>query len=693
MWKTWFDKYRKLGISTQLSFDLAQRIELLNLGVLFLIGINLLNAVLFAGVVHKPEVYNYFFATVVMYLAFPLLNYWQMHRIARFAFVLYINLNILLFVYLFGEDTLFQYYYTTSVVVSVLLFTKKEQGLRLLALSMPFVCILYIHHGQFSVQFPLNEEAAAAVQFDTLLSLAFINLFVVWISDWQLRRNSHILDKLTKQTEAQKELLRKREEILRKEREKIVVHQQNLENIIHQRTKALIEKQEELQSLLRDYQRKIIELEDIKEKLSKAQQEELKFVQTVTYSADCIVLSDLDGEVIYTNPAGQELLHLQEEASINVRQLLEANSQETFEQILPLLYKQKYWRGELTLVEYGTGVPIVCDALLFLVQDKSKEHTICLAGIFRDIREQKAAQQQMQQMQLHLAEKEKMASIGLLTAGIAHELKNPINFILGSTAPFRRYVDYLQSIMQCVGQVIASPTEDKLNKLRTLVKQAEGDQILQDIKDLADGIEEGARRVNTIISELLSFARTDDRMQLCNLNALIEQSLRFLKPELSKRNIQLDWQGSEQLPAVEVFPARLQQVIINLCTNAIHAMPGGGKLRIRTWHMKENEVMITVEDTGTGMPEYVRRHIFEPFYTTKKPVKAPDWVYSSCMASFSNTKATSLWRAKKGKVPPLRFNSRFDIQRKTDKNSSSLAFFTFYLHAAIHTAYKLMAKR
>ncbi|NIK72652.1 signal transduction histidine kinase [Thermonema lapsum] len=617
-WKTWFDRYRKLGIAQDLSFDLAQRIELLNLGVLFLICINLLNALFFANVVRSPEVYNYFFATILMYLAFPMLNHWHMHRVARFGFSIYIHLNILLFVYLFGKETLFQYYYTTTIMVSVLLFTKEETGLRLLAVAMPFACTLFLYKGQFAPQFPLSEAVVGMVRFNTLLSLALINLFVVWVSDWQLRRNSHILDKLTKQTEAQKELLRKREEILRKEREKIIVHQQNLENIIHQRTKALIEKQEELQTLLKDHQRKIFELEETKEKLSKAQQEALKFVQTVAYSADCIILSNLEGDVIYINPAGQELLRLKENASINLKELLEANSRESFERIAPLLYEQKHWRGELNLIGQGSGVPIVCDALLFLVQDKNKEHTICLAGIFRDIREQKAAQQQMQQMQLHLAEKEKMASIGLLTAGIAHELKNPINFILGSTAPFRRYVDYLQSIMECVEEVVASPGKQSIEKLKMLARQASGDQILQDIKDLSDSIEEGARRINTIISELLTFARTEDQMQFCNLNALIEQSLRFIKPELSKRKIELDWQGSQHLPAIEAFPARLQQVIINLCTNAIHAMPHGGKLRIRTWHMKEREVMITVEDTGSGMPEHVRRHIFEPFYTTKK---------------------------------------------------------------------------
>ncbi|WP_288004236.1 sensor histidine kinase [Thermonema sp.] len=618
MWKAWFSKYRKLGITTQLNFDLAQRVELLNLGVLFLMAMNLMNAIFFTTLLDTPEIYNYFFATFIMYWAFPLLNYWQMHRLARFVFVVFINLNILLFVYLFGTDTLFQYYYTTAIVVAVLLFTKEELGLRLLALSMPFACITYLYSVPFTVQFPLPENAIDTMRLNTLVSLALINLFVVWVSDWQLRRNSHILDKLTKQSEAQKELLRKREEILRKEREKITLHQQNLENIIHQRTKALIEKQEELQSLLKDYQRKIIELEEIKEKLSKAQQEELKFVQTVTYSADCIILSDIEGAVIYTNPAGQELLQLKAGEAINIRQLLEANSREIFEEVFPVLYKQKYWRGELTLMEYGTGVPVICDALLFLVQDKSKEHTICLAGIFRDIREQKAAQQQMQRMQLQLAEKEKMASLGLLTAGIAHELKNPINFILGSAAPFRRYVSYLQTIMQSVIQVVEKPNEKNIEELRTLVKKAEGDAILHDIKDLAEAIEEGARRVNSIISDLLSFARTEDSMQNCDLNELIEQSLRFLRSEMSTRNIQLDWKRNEQLPAIEAFPARLQQVIINLCTNAIHAMPHGGKLRIRTWHMKENEVMITVEDTGTGIPEHVRRHIFEPFYTTKK---------------------------------------------------------------------------
>lgn len=620
-WKKWLTHFRTLGIQPHLGFEYAQRIELLNIGAAFLIVLNLINAVIFRYVMHIEEIHYYFIATALFYTMFPLLNYWQMNRFARLLFILFINGNVLLFVRLFGTNTYFQYYFTSTIIAAVLLFTRKELIEGIASTLLPIVLIIYTTQiADFNPLYLIQHQSdhIQNIQTNNMLSISLINLFVIWISDRRLRHNSHLLDQLIQQSQHQKELFKKKEEALQKERIKIETHQANLESIIHQRTKALLEKQEELQSLLQDYQRKIIELSQTKEALHQARQEEAKFVQTVTYSTDCILLFYESGQLLYLNPSAQQLLEIDNMQTHSLIELLTTDSQHAFGQAVEQTQTPpNYWRGELTLLSAQQKKTISCDALIFSVKDSTQSQQLCLAGIFRDIRQQKADQRRLQEMQLQLIEKEKMASIGLLTSGIAHELKNPVNFIVGSAAPLKRYIDYLQHIIQAAEKLVQQYSRQHIEELKQLLDQAHGQELLGDIKDLTDALESGAERINSIVSDLLSFARTESQRQQCNLNYLVQQSLRFIRSEIDHKGIQLDWKPYEPLPSIEGYPSKLQQIIINLCNNAIQAMPKGGILRIRTWHMKSQEVLLTVEDTGIGMSEEVRRHIFEPFFTTK----------------------------------------------------------------------------
>lgn len=186
-----------------------------------------------------------------------------------------------------------------------------------------------------------------------------------------------------------------------------------------------------------------------------------------------------------------------------------------------------------------------------------------------------------------IIQQEKMAAIGMLAGGVAHEVNNPLGGVLAFT----------QLLLQ---------------------KADVRSEIFSDLKE----IEQAAIRCKKIVSELLDFSRVSKEREKClvQVNTLIEKVLPFVKMELRSLNVELKTQLHENLPAVMAVPNRLQQVFLNLMTNACHAMPKGGGLTVKT-SVQNGEVRVAVKDTGVGMSPEVRKRIFEPFFTTKEPGK------------------------------------------------------------------------
>lgn len=199
---------------------------------------------------------------------------------------------------------------------------------------------------------------------------------------------------------------------------------------------------------------------------------------------------------------------------------------------------------------------------------------------YRDITEEKRLQQE-------LIQQEKMAAIGMLAGGVAHEINNPLGGILAFT----------QLIMR---------------------ELKPDDPIRKDMEE----IERAAVRCKKIVADLLDFSRLSSgrEKQLLDVNLLIEKIVPFIKSELKSYNIHLKLELSKGLPSIHGDANRLQQVFLNLLTNACHAMPKGGVLTVKTYS-EDKAVFAVVEDSGHGIAKENIPRIFDPFFTTKAPGK------------------------------------------------------------------------
>lgn len=201
---------------------------------------------------------------------------------------------------------------------------------------------------------------------------------------------------------------------------------------------------------------------------------------------------------------------------------------------------------------------------------------------------------ELEKFHRRMMEVEKLAALGQLAAGVAHELNNPLTGILG-------YAEMAKDRDR------AAPPKDPEDPER------------ERMVSYFHRIEELANRCRGIILDMLTFARRHtEEPRDTEINELIHQTLGFLDVQLARRKVLVVRDFQEGLPVLRGNPLQLQQVFTNLILNAAHAMPGGGTLTIRT-RQEEGTVRAEFEDTGTGIDPANRHRLFEPFFTTKPP--------------------------------------------------------------------------
>ncbi|HTE53922.1 MAG TPA: ATP-binding protein [Kofleriaceae bacterium] len=200
-------------------------------------------------------------------------------------------------------------------------------------------------------------------------------------------------------------------------------------------------------------------------------------------------------------------------------------------------------------------------------------------------------QTRLSELQNQVIQAEKLATLGQLAAGVVHELNNPLTSITV-------YAEYL------------------LRKAEH--KARAGGPVEQGDIDKLQRIAAGAQRILTFARDLVQYAKpAGSRPEVVSLSNVVRQSLSFCEHLFERAHVSLEEQLDEELPPVQAVPGQLEQVVINLVTNAVQACGGEGRVAVRTHLAGEDQVAVSVADSGPGVPEPERERVFEPFFTTK----------------------------------------------------------------------------
>lgn len=215
----------------------------------------------------------------------------------------------------------------------------------------------------------------------------------------------------------------------------------------------------------------------------------------------------------------------------------------------------------------------------------------------------------LEEAKRQLMQSEKLAAIGQLAAGVAHEINNPVGYVYSNLQTLESYLTDLFRLTDAVDSA------KSLDDLRLIKRNVDYDYLRDDLKDLISESREGIERVKTIIAAMKDFSYIEEEdFKPADIQKGIETTLNVVNNELKyKAEIVRDF---DDLPNVECIISQINQVIMNLLVNAAHAIEDFGQIHIRTRASRDN-VIIEIEDTGKGISEENLNRIFEPFFTTK----------------------------------------------------------------------------
>jgi len=307
-------------------------------------------------------------------------------------------------------------------------------------------------------------------------------------------------------------------------------------------------------------------------------------------SVSCIVAADPKGKVIFFNKAAEKLTGYKGEEVIETFHITHLYPLEVARDIMRKLRSDDYGgRGKLEnqeiklLVKNGEEIPVELSASI--VYEGGRE--IASLGIFTDLRERIKIEDELHNKEMRLLQAEKMASLGSLAAGVAHEINNPLGGIL-------IYANLLREEFE-----------------------AGNDPRVDDLKRIVDE----AIRCREIVKSLLEFGRqTESQFELVDINQAINDGLFFLENQALFHNIKIVKYLASPLPPIQGNPNQLKQVLMNMMVNAAEAMSeGGGSLTITTGiNSDPSSIFITFQDTGIGIEPAIQSKIFDPFFTTKE---------------------------------------------------------------------------
>jgi len=254
-----------------------------------------------------------------------------------------------------------------------------------------------------------------------------------------------------------------------------------------------------------------------------------------------------------------------------------------------------------------------------LLEERVRARTADLNTVNETLQQEQDRQatliKRLEEAQNQLLQSERMASIGQLAAGVAHEINNPVGFVNSNLGSLQRYVTDMLRLLSLYEKAEGALPGAALQEISQLKADVDVAFLREDVTNLLTESLDGLKRVTRIVQDLKDFSHVDEaERQWADLEAGLESTLRVVWNELKyKAEVVKEFVG---IPQIECFPFQLNQVFMNLLINASHAIETRGTIAIRTGH-DEACVWVEVQDTGRGIkPEHLSR-IFEPFFTTK----------------------------------------------------------------------------
>lgn len=286
--------------------------------------------------------------------------------------------------------------------------------------------------------------------------------------------------------------------------------------------------------------------------------------------------------------------------------------------------------GKIRYPNFRTGRSVLhtpageveCHFCLDLMRlDLATSYNDALASLLDVNSKLKQANEHLAQQQAHLVHSEKMASVGMLASGVAHEINNPLFFVESNLTTLNDYITIIESMISlyenlCVS--VNSPDLDMLSALAAVRAESQGkdlDFVLEDTQHLVAETREGVSRIKAIVKSLKEFSHVDiGGVTDADLNLIVENSIALISHELSERcEVVLDCQN---LPKVVCNAGEIGQVLIHMLVNASHAIQDSGQIRVQSY-AEDSEVFLVIEDSGQGIDPSDLSHIFDPFFTTK----------------------------------------------------------------------------
>jgi PAS domain S-box-containing protein len=347
---------------------------------------------------------------------------------------------------------------------------------------------------------------------------------------------------------------------------------------------------------------------------------------------DLVAIIDADGHRLYTSPSYQFILGYEEQemARLSSTDLLHPeDAQRVSQALIGIMEGRPTQRLEYRL-RHKDGRWLHFESTAAIIPDAEGGPMRALV-VARDITERKASEMNQAAMEVQLRQAQKLEAIGQLAAGIAHEINTPTQFIGDNITflrdAFRDTFDLVEKVASHLGtgsEAAAQLPPDP----RAALAELEASDLAYLREEIPKAIRqslEGVERISKIVKAMKDFSHPGGAsLTLTDLHQAIESTITVSRNEW-KYGAELVTDFAPDIPPVPCFPGEFNQVMLNLIVNAAHAIESAregkapdfkGQIRIKT-HLAKDEVVITVSDNGTGIPEAVQSRMFEPFYTTK----------------------------------------------------------------------------